>query len=101
MEKSDIENYRKCKTNKKEPTAPINIKVHLKMHGNCPKVTDTMTPPNINLSTNHVEEINFKISEIQKYSIQSQETEKDIDSTKEVNSNISPVSYTHLRAHET
>ena len=46
LKRSDIENYRKCKTNKKGPAIPFNIKVHFKMHGNCPKVTDTI--PSLN-----------------------------------------------------
>ena len=49
LKRSDIENYRKCKTNKKGPTVPFNIKVHLKMHGNCPNVTDTISSLNVKI----------------------------------------------------
>ena len=73
-------------TNEKVSCNECNIsppeKGSLKTHKECTRVTKTITHPKIDLLTNHVEKINFKFSEIQ-------ETEKDINSSKEVNSNIS------------
>ena len=82
LEKSDIENYKTCKTTKKGPTAPINIKVHLKMHRNCPKVTDTISSLNnekiaINNEDN-IEKSDLEISENYKYSKQSQEADNTV-----------------------